>query len=87
MKRDKHIDIELCMGSACFARGNRFTASVIDDFVKKHGLEKEVHVHGSMCENRCRTGPNGRINGESCSCSVGEVPQPILELVRDRRTK
>jgi NADH:ubiquinone oxidoreductase subunit E len=56
MASDEHIDIELCMGSACFVRGNRITAAAIDDFVKKHGLEKQVTIRGAMCENRCRTG-------------------------------
>jgi len=82
---DKHIDIELCMGSACFARGNRITAAAIDDFVKKHGLEEQVHIRGAMCENKCRTGPNGRINGEPCRCSEGEILSEIIKLAHEKR--
>jgi len=83
--KDKRIEIELCMGSACFARGNRFTAEAIDDFVKKHGLEEQVHIRGAMCENKCRTGPNGRINGEPCRCSEGEIPAAIINLAHEKR--
>jgi NADH:ubiquinone oxidoreductase subunit E len=82
---DKHIEIELCMGSACFVRGNRTTAAAIDDFVKKHGLEQQVHIRGAMCENRCRTGPNGKINGEPCRCNEGEIPSAIINLVNEKR--
>jgi NADH:ubiquinone oxidoreductase subunit E len=81
---DKHIDIELCMGSACFARGNRITAEAIDDYVKKHGLEQQVHIHGAMCENRCRTGPNAKINGEPCKCGTGEIPPAIIKLIHEK---
>lgn len=55
--------IVICMGSSCFARGNRKNLEVAEKFVAEHGLNVKVELAGSRCEDVCREGPNVRING------------------------
>jgi NADH:ubiquinone oxidoreductase subunit E len=77
---DKHLDIELCMGSACFARGNKDTAISIETYIKKHDLDNMVTVRGALCEGNCLKGPNMKINGEPCRCKSGEIPALLYKL-------
>lgn len=62
-------EIVVCMGSACFSRGNAGTVPVIQEFLREKGLEQEVKVTGTLCQNQCRQGPNLCIDGE-CLCGV-----------------
>lgn len=61
MAEDGHIVI--CMGSSCFARGNRKNLEVVEQFLDRHGLKARVELGGSRCEECCREGPNVSING------------------------
>ena len=75
------IDLVVCMGSACFSRGNIRTLDLIQRYLKEHHLEKEVQVTGTLCQDRCRQGPNVTIHGE---CFCGMEPKAILELLEER---
>ncbi len=55
--------IEICMGSSCFARGNRENLEVAERFLAEHGLKAEIRLAGSRCAGECRKGPNIAING------------------------
>lgn len=57
-------EVVVCMGSACFSRGNARAITVIQDYIRDHGLENEVMVTGTLCQNRCKQGPNLTIGGE-----------------------
>ncbi len=54
--------ITLCMGSSCFARGNRNHLAIIEEFLADHNLQESVVVEGSHCEELCAHGPNIRID-------------------------
>ena len=56
-------EIVVCMGSSCFARGNREHLRIIEAYLAEQGLQAEVRLSGSRCEERCADGPNLRING------------------------
>ena len=56
--------IVICMGSSCFARGNRKHLELIERFLEKHNLRDKVVVEGSHCEEHCAEGPNIRIDGQ-----------------------
>jgi NADH:ubiquinone oxidoreductase subunit E len=75
------IELVVCMGSACFSRGNTRTLDLIQRYLKEHGLEKDVQVTGTLCQDHCRKGPNVTIQGE-CFCSV--EPKAILEILEER---
>ena len=75
------VDLVVCMGSACFARGNTRTLDVIQRYLKEHKLEQRVRVTGTLCQDQCRTGPNVKLQGE-CFCSL--EPKEILAILEER---
>ncbi|MFR1672436.1 MAG: (2Fe-2S) ferredoxin domain-containing protein [Candidatus Gastranaerophilaceae bacterium] len=56
------LNITVCMGSSCFARGNQQNLAFIESFIQEHGLEAEINLAGSRCENQCAKGPNIIVN-------------------------
>lgn len=57
------LEVTICMGSSCFARGNGGNLELLEAFISEHGLEAEITLAGSRCEGRCAEGPNMVING------------------------
>ncbi len=51
-------NITICMGSSCFARGNRENLAVVEEFIKTNNLVDEIKIEGSCCEENCAKGPN-----------------------------
>ena len=41
------LNITVCMGSSCFARGNQQNLAFIESFIQEHGLEAEINLAGS----------------------------------------
>ncbi len=75
------IELVVCMGSACFSRGNIRTLELIQRYLKEHDLEQRVKVTGTLCQDQCRTGPNVTLQGE-CFCAL--EPKEILALLEER---
>lgn len=57
------LNISVCMGSSCFARGNNENLEFIEKYIKDNHLEAEIDITGTRCEGRCTTGPNIVVNG------------------------
>ncbi len=57
-------EIIICLGSSCFARGNKKTLHIIQQFIKDHQLEKSVKFRGNHCFGKCKDGPVLKINGK-----------------------
>lgn len=74
-------EIVVCMGSACFSRGNARTVPVIQEYLRERGLQNAVKVTGILCQNRCRQGPNLDIDGQ---CLCGVEPTALGELLDER---
>jgi NADH:ubiquinone oxidoreductase subunit E len=55
-------DIVICLGSSCFARGNKKTVQAIETYIKEHNLADKVFFHGGHCFNNCEKGPILMIN-------------------------
>lgn len=64
MNIDKKLNITVCMGSACFARGNTENLEYIENYIKENDLEAYIEISGSRCEGKCADGPNITINGK-----------------------
>jgi NADH:ubiquinone oxidoreductase subunit E len=58
------IEIAICMGSSCFARGNNILLETLENTIKARNWENGVLLSGLRCENRCSAGPNLAIDGE-----------------------
>ena len=60
----KVVEISLCMGSSCFARGNNRLLEALEELIEKNHWQEQVSISGARCENRCGAGPNLTVDGE-----------------------
>jgi NADH:ubiquinone oxidoreductase subunit E len=58
------VEIVVCLGSSCFARGNSENLAIINQHVQSHGLNASVRITGKLCQDECKQGPNLTIGGE-----------------------
>ena len=58
------IEIVVCLGSSCFARGNAENLAIINSHVESNGLKAAVRMTGKLCQDECMQGPNLSIGGE-----------------------
>lgn len=56
-------EIKVCMGSACFAKGNQENLEFIKDYINENNLASDISIIGSLCENKCEQGPRIIIDG------------------------
>ncbi len=57
-------DITICLGSSCFARGNKKIVTVVKQYIKENKLDDVVYFHGNHCFDLCYEGPVIRINNK-----------------------
>ena len=57
------IDMQICLGSSCFSRGNKDVVLFIKEYLRSNHLEDRVVFRGARCMGRCSNGPNLLING------------------------
>ena len=55
--------IVICMGSSCFARGNREHLELIENYLHGNKIDAEITFSGCRCRGECGSGPNIEING------------------------
>lgn len=72
-------EIKICMGSACFARGNSSYLEFIENYIKENKLEANIEVYGERCTDNCDKGPNIKINNKIINNVTKEV---LLEELR-----
>ena len=58
----QRIEMQICLGSSCFSRGNREVVMFIREYLKKNHLEDRIVFRGARCMSLCSNGPNLRIN-------------------------
>lgn len=73
------IEIKICMGSSCFARGNADNLEFIENYIKENNLDAQIELYGARCENICDKGPNIMINDKVYNNITQEK---IVELLR-----
>ena len=72
-------EIEICLGSSCFSRGNRDMVQVIREYLRKNHLDDKVIFKGARCLNRCSEGPYIIINGKTYEKTSVQEIEKILE--------
>jgi len=72
--------IIVCMGSSCFARGNRENLKIIKDFLSEHKLSDRIKVEGILCSGDCGKGPNICFN----SVWYRDITQSMLRDVLEK---
>jgi len=55
-------EITICLGSSCFARGNKKTLEAIQSYINKHKLTEKVFLNGGHCFGHCNKGPIIKVN-------------------------
>lgn len=77
---DNKIDITICLGSSCFARGNAQNLKFVQEYLQQRGLKDNVNFKGQLCNKLCSEGPVIIINGETYK----EVNKIKLEDILDK---
>jgi len=57
MTMDEKHEIIICLGSSCFARGNRDSLKFIEKFIKDNKLTDKIDFRGKLCSGNCGKGP------------------------------
>ncbi len=73
------IEIKVCMGSACFAKGNQENLEFIKQYVEEHNLDAEVTITGALCENKCSDGPRIIVNDKEYMNVTEEKIKEVLD--------
>ena len=76
---DNRTEVIICLGSSCFARGNRKTVKLINDYLKYHNLLGMVHFHGGHCFGRCDKGPVLKIKQDFNEKLASESVNALLD--------
>jgi NADH:ubiquinone oxidoreductase subunit E len=58
----RRYEMQICLGSSCFSRGNKEVVQFIRDYLRKNHLEDRVVFKGARCLGHCSNGPNLIIN-------------------------
>jgi NADH:ubiquinone oxidoreductase subunit E len=61
---EKAVEVVVCLGSSCFARGNSQNLAAIEAYLLNHGMQNSVRVAGCLCQDECKRGPNLTVRGE-----------------------
>lgn len=75
----QRIEMQICLGSSCFSRGNRDVVAFIREYLRKNHLEDRVVFKGARCMNLCNNGPNLRINEKIIEGVTLQRIESILE--------
>ena len=73
------FEMQICLGSSCFSRGNREVVQFIKDYLKKNHLEDRIVFRGARCLGHCSNGPNLVINGRVIESVTADKIEKILE--------
>lgn len=77
---NQKIEVVICLGSSCFARGNKNTLRVIAQFIKDHDIQDRIHFHGGHCFGNCADGPILKV-GDTLYTEVDDLK--ALEILRN----
>ena len=86
MAEKEKLQVELCMGSSCFARGNSASLSDLEAYINENGLEDRVELGGHLCLGKCNTGPHRRIGDKEYSgiydsaCVIDIIAKALEEM-------
>ncbi|MEI8045949.1 MAG: NAD(P)H-dependent oxidoreductase subunit E [Bacteroidota bacterium] len=57
-------EVVICLGSSCFARGNKQLVKIVNDYLRDRNLLNEVRFHGQRCFGHCAVGPSLKLDGK-----------------------
>ena len=72
-------EIKICMGSACFAKGNQDNLEYIKKYVQENNLDSKITIIGALCENKCSKGPRIIVNEKEYTNIDKEKIKEVLD--------
>ena len=72
-------EIKVCMGSACFAKGNLENLEYIKEYIEENNMEADISIVGALCENKCEIGPRIIINEKEYTNVTKEQIKEVLD--------
>jgi NADH:ubiquinone oxidoreductase subunit E len=60
---DKPIEIVICLGSSCFARGNAETLRTVKTYLEQCAVAAKLCTRGALCQRECAKGPSIVVDG------------------------
>ena len=60
----RRFEMQICLGSSCFSRGNKEVVQFIREYLRKNHLDDKIIFKGARCLGHCSNGPNLVINGK-----------------------
>ena len=75
----QRIEMQICLGSSCFSRGNKDVVMFIREYLRKNHLDDKVIFKGARCMGLCSNGPNMIINGVTLEGVTLAKIEKILE--------
>ena len=72
-------EIKVCMGSACFAKGNQENLEFLKQYIEENNLQSEINITGALCENKCSEGPRIIVNGKEYT---NVTKENIIEILK-----
>lgn len=79
----KADEIRICLGSSCFARGNKEMVKEVEAYLHRHHLDEKIVLKGSHCLGNCADGPNISINGQI----TGHIDKSNIIKMLDEKLK
>ena len=73
-------EIKVCMGSACFAKGNQENLEFIKQYIEENNLDTKVTIMGSLCEDKCSSGPRIIFNNKEY---INVSKEDILKMFKE----
>jgi NADH:ubiquinone oxidoreductase subunit E len=58
------LEIVVCYGTACFARGNSENLAILNKYVQNPESNATLRLTGRLCQGQCMEGPNLMIRGK-----------------------
>lgn len=59
------VEIRICLGSSCFARGNDRVLEIMKAYIEKHEIAANIDFRGHLCAGDCTKGPVIAIAGKT----------------------
>jgi NADH:ubiquinone oxidoreductase subunit E len=72
------VQLKICLGSSCFARGNKAILQIVKSFISNHELADKIDFRGNHCFGECLKGPNMSIDGQLFHAITLENVESIL---------
>jgi len=85
----KPIDVVICLGSSCFARGNAENLRDLKTYLEHYNIAANFRTRGKLCTKKCTLGPMIAINGVEYNqvqpgAAVSLLEQALQERENDR---